>query len=245
MKLDVIYRCCNAEVESDDIRYYRFFDMPEPKPLRPFWFSKIKCLESFLKSIELNKSFINKVIFVHDGPKGKLFDSIPEKYETVCINYKNNEASLLETFKIADTLSHNVYFVEDDYLHLPNSIKVIAQGVETFKLVTGYDHPDRYKRDDDLTKGKEYIAFSQKTNCHWRTIESTCCTWATTRDMWNKKIKDIAKKYCLHDRLFFRNLYTEHNIRLWSPIPTVMSQIDVLDQSFGINWENFQKSLYE
>jgi hypothetical protein len=236
-KLDIIYRCCNAEVEPDDTRYYRFFNMDAPAPLRPPWFSKIKCLNSFLKSVELNKSFINKVIFVHDGPKGKLFDSIPKNYETICVNYKSNENSLLETFKIADKLHEDVYFVEDDYIHLPDSVKIIAQGVKTFKLVTGYDHPDRYKRDDDITMGKEYIAYSQKTKCHWRTVESTCCTWATTREMWDKHVGDFAKTYRLEDRQLFRNLYNEHKIRLWNPIPGIISQIDVMNVSFGVDWE--------
>jgi len=242
MKLDIIYRCCNSEVEPDDVRYYKFYNMEKPEPFRPKWFNKIKCLNTFLESVKLNKDFVNNVIFVHDGPKGKLYDNIPKEYQTICIDHKNNESSLIETFKIADTLNDNVYFVEDDYLHLPNSIKVIAQGVESFNLVTGYEHPDRYKRDDDITLGKEYIAFSQKTKCHWRTVESTCCTWATTRKLWQGIVGDFAKTYKLEDRQLFRNLYNQHNIRLWNPIPAVTTQV-FFNLSFGIDWEKFQASL--
>ena len=230
MKLDVIYRCCNAEIN------------PPFKWVRPLWFNKIACLKSFLKTIDYNKFYINKVIFVHDGLKGELFDNIPKEYETICINHTNNEMSLIETFKVADLLKNNVYFVEDDYLHLPHSIGHIAQGVENLKLVTGYDHLDRYKRDDDITFGKEHIAFSQKTNCHWRTAESTCCTWATTRELWNGAVGDFAKTYRLEDRQLFRNLYKEHAIRLWNPIPAVTTQVDI-NLSPSIDWHLFQASL--
>jgi hypothetical protein len=236
MKLDIIYRCCNAEVDSNSIRTHGVFPDGTPRPLRPAWFDKIKCLNTFINSVNLNSYYINKVIFLHDGVKGRLFDNIPKKFEIVEVNYSDNERSLLETFKIADSLYNNIYFVEDDYLHLPNSIKIIAEGVENFKLVTGYDHLDRYKRTDDLTFGQEYIAFSQKTNCHWRTAESTCCTWATTRDMWKNVVGDFAKTYRLQDRELFRGLNTEHNIRLWNPIPAVTTQVDI-NLSPGVNWE--------
>jgi hypothetical protein len=227
MKLDIIYRCCNSEVDSPI------------RDIRPNWFDKIKCLNSFLNSVKKNSYYINKVIFLHDGETGRLYDSIPDQYEKIRINYKSNELSLVETFKIADTLKNNIYFVEDDYLHLPNSIGVIAQGVEKFKLVTGYDHLDRYKRTDDLTYGKEYIAFSNKTNCHWRTAESTCCTWATTNEAWKSVVGDFAKTYRLNDRELFRGLYTQHNMRLWNPIPAVTTQVDQF-LSPSIDWEQFQ-----
>jgi hypothetical protein len=230
MKLDIIYRCCNAEVNQPF------------KWVRPTWFNKIKCLESFLNSVNYNRFYIGKVIFVHDGPKGELYDNIPKTFENITIDYKDNELSLLETFKIADTLSNNIYFVEDDYLHLKHSIQYIAQGVENFKLVTGYDHLDRYKRDDDITFGKEHIAFSKKTNCHWRTAESTCCTWATTRELWKGAVGDFAKTYRLQDRELFRGLYNQHKIRLWNPIPAVTTQVDI-NLSPGVDWEIFQNSL--
>jgi hypothetical protein len=127
-----------------------------------------------------------------------------------------------------------IYFVEDDYLHLDKSINVIFNGVKHFNLVNGYDHLDRYIRDDDLTKDKESIAFLNSTNCHWRTSESTCCTWASTRKMWNL-IKASARHYKLEDRKFFRNLL-KNNIRLWVPMPGVTTQVD--DKlSPGIDWE--------
>jgi hypothetical protein len=222
MKIDLIYRCCENETS------------PPFKHIRPIWFNKIRCLSTFLNAIENAKEYINNVIFLHDGERGRLAENIPSTFKVEFINSKNNEKSLLTTFDIADSLSGDlVYFIEDDYLHLPHAISTIYHGAKYFKLVNGYDHLDRYIRSDDLTKDKESITFLNSTNCHWRTSESTCCTWAATRDMWNT-IKESARHFKLEDRKFFRNLY-KNNIRLWTPMPGVTTQVD--DKlSPGIDW---------
>lgn len=222
--MDVIYRCCESEVN------------PPFKFIRPSWFNKLKCLDTFLKALDKSSNIISSVTFLHDGIKGELYNNIPKKYNIECVDYCNNEKSLLRTFDIADSLNgDSVYFVEDDYLHLENSINIIYEGVKKLKLVNGYDHLDRYIRDDDVSKDKESVTFISETNLHWRTAESTCCTWAATRDMWNL-IKDSARHYKLEDRKFFRNLI-KNNIRLWTPIPGVTTQVD--DKlSPGINWKD-------
>jgi hypothetical protein len=222
-KLNIIYRCCENETSKP------FRD------IRPIWFDKLNCLKTFILSVEKNLDLIDNLIFLHDGPYGKLFEQIPKKYEIQKISSNNNEDSLLKTFEIADSLSGDIYFVEDDYLHLINSIFTIYHGIKNFGLVTGYDHLDRYTRSDDITRGKEYIAFSKKTNCHWRTSESTCCTWACSRELWNSDIREIAYKFKLNDRDFFRYLFNEKNIRLWNPIPAVTTQVDI-NLSPCINW---------
>lgn len=223
MKMDVIYRLCESEVS------------PPFKRIRPSWFNKIRCLETFLKSVESNKDKIGSLIFLCDGKPGKLVDSIPSQYNKELANFRSNEKSLLRTFDIADSLSSEIiYFVEDDYLHLEKSIDVIYHGANKLKLVNGYDHLDRYIRKDDLTLNQESIVFLNETNCHWRTAESTCCTWAATRTMWDA-IKNSARHYKLEDRTFFRNLH-KNNIRLWTPMPGVTTQVD--DKlSPGVDWK--------
>ena len=225
MKLDIIYRCYNAEVEGNF------------KWIRPDFFDKIKCLKTFLNAVDYSSDVINSVIFLHDGPKGRLYNNIPKNFEIIEVDYKDNEKSLLETFKIADRLNNHIYFVEDDYLHLKNSINTIYHGVLNFKLVTGYDHLDRYTRSDDITMGKDYVAFSKKTNSHWRTCESTCCTWACTRELWNSNLREASYKFKLEDRKLFRFLFSEKNIRLWNPIPGVTTQVDS-NLTPCINWKD-------
>jgi hypothetical protein len=232
MSLDIIYRCYNAEVEDKSSEAY----VQGTGRNRPHFYNKLKCLETFIESVKVSTNIINKVIFLHDGPKGKLYNSIPREYDIVCINELTDGGSLAAAHKIADELTNDIYFAEDDYLHLKDSIRIVYEGVNAYGLVTPYDHLHRYINNDDITIGKESIAFSQKTNCHWRTCESTCNSWATTRALWSGIVGDLAKKYRPYDRDLFRCLYTDHNIRLWNPIPGVTTQVDE-NMSPGIDWE--------
>jgi hypothetical protein len=231
-KIDIIYRCCEAEVK------------PPFKPIRPDWFDKIKCFDSFYDSCANGFDYIESVTFLHDGPKGeisKILDNqlkfvFGDKANVIYVDYCSNEKSLLKTFDIADEILKNkVYFVEDDYLHLPNSVEIICKAVDEMGLVNGYDHLDRYIRTDDWSFNQESIIFSPSTNRHWRTAESTCCTWAATKDVWNF-IKNDCRNFKLQDRELFRNLM-KRGLRLYTPIPGITTQVD--DKlSPGVDWKN-------
>lgn len=234
-KIDIIYRCCEAEVN------------PPFKAIRPIWFDKINCLRTFIDSCDYCADYINSLTFLHDGPKGQIAEMIESEFrgnyernfkiDIQYVDYRNNENSLMETFDIADkVIKDKIYFVEDDYLHLADSIKIISDSVDELGLVNGYDHLDRYIRNDDVTFNKESIIFSSKTNLHWRTAESTCCTWAATKEMW-EVIKDDCRNFRLQDRELFRNLIKK-GIRLWTPIPGITTQVD--DKlSPGVDWKSF------
>ena len=47
-----------------------------------------------------------------------------------------------EALKLGD--EELVYFVEDDYIHLPEARKVLLEGLERAHYVTLYNHPDKY-----------------------------------------------------------------------------------------------------
>lgn len=226
MKINIIYRLCEESLNKKDFR--------------PDWFSKIKCLETFYNAVENAKeNGVNVVIyFVFDGDKGELNDKINDIFNDAVIkyvNYKDNEKSLVECYKLADTLKGNIYFVEDDYLHKPESITKIVQVLDDYHLVTGYDHLDRYTRTDDVTLGRDYILFSKETNLHWRSTESTCLTFAVTYEAWRKKVGVQAKIHKLNDRQFFRALIND-GVRLWSPIPALCTQVDTA-MSPAVDWE--------
>jgi hypothetical protein len=50
-------------------------------------------------------------------------------------------------------------------------------------------------------------------------------------------MKEAAYNFKLQDRDLFRYLITKKNIRLWNPIPGVITQVDQ-NLSPGINWNN-------
>ena len=161
------------------------------------WFSKLNCLQSFLGSLEYSKEY---------GPEGLLIKAIPEQFPVIKVNACSNEGSLLATYAAAKSISGDIYYVEDDYLHLPQSIKLIALALPSLGLVTGYDHEDRYVRDDDLSFGKEKICFELASQHHWRTAESTTCTFAISEAK-RSKVQPFADKFKLVDRTLFRKLY--------------------------------------
>jgi hypothetical protein len=156
------------------------------------------------------------------------------------INACSNEGSLLASYDAAKSISGDIYFVEDDYLHLPESIKLIALALPSLGLVTGYDHEDRYVRDDDLSFGKEMIAFDKHSNRHWRTAESTTCTFAISEAM-RPKIEPYARKFMLLDRKLFRKLYKK-KIRLWNPIPGLITHVDTA-LAPGYDWLAFNTKM--
>jgi hypothetical protein len=211
-KLNMVYRGCNLEHPSETLRLGR-----------PSGFDKTESFYTLHRAIK-NSSIVDKIFIIIDGNKGFLSDYIESLgYEVVYIDVKSNEKSLEYCYDLALDIDddNNIYFVEDDYWHTENAIDVINEGVNSFNLVTGYDHMDRYTRTDDITYGKEHIKLSE--NYYWRTAESTTCTWAVDRSTYSK-IYNIAKEELLNDRNFFRKLYHQ-GIKLHTPIPAVSTHL--------------------
>ena len=226
--INIIYRLCEVEMA------------PPFRSKRLPWFSKLNCLQSFLESLDYSKEYVSSVTFVHDGPEGLLIQAIPEQFPIVRINACSNEGSLLATYDLAKSISGDIYYVEDDYLHLPQSIKLIALALPTLGLVTGYDHEDRYVRDDDLSYGKEKICFDIPSQHHWRTAESTTCTFAISESM-RPRVQPFADKFKLIDRTLFRKLYKK-GIRLWTPIPGLVTHVDTA-LAPGVDWVAFNEQM--
>jgi hypothetical protein len=200
--INIIYRFCNTPCSE--------------RHNRPYWFSKINCFESLYQNFVIKDEY--KIYCIQDGEDDELTYLIKSKDKIerfININYKSNAASLDFCLNYADNIKEgDYYFVEDDFLHRPNSNSILEEGLNKFGLITLYDHLDRYTVSDDITKNCESIALTN--SCYWRTAESTTCTWACKRETW-EEIKDDAKKFNLNDRGFFRHLI-QKNIRLWSPI---------------------------
>ena len=113
-----------------------------------------------------------------------------QKYLTRnCILYveKGNGAA---TFNLAldEALTYDddeiVYFIENDYVHKPESQKILEEG---FKLgasfVALYDHPDKYITPEDggnpyCQGGAEDTRVYLTDSCHWKITNSTTMTFA-------------------------------------------------------------------
>lgn len=228
MNIDIIYRCCELESGSKPKR-----------SCRPYWFSKEKCLNNLLKIFN-NKV---KIHAIHDGPEGPLLDIL--KQNNVLINkiyYGDNNQSLMYNLNYAKNLSKTdiIYFVEDDYLHAHDALNVLKEGFDVSdrineeNIITLYDIPDRYTREDDIDYHQTLIKLGETK--YWKTAESTTCTWAVKQSLFNSKIYDIAIKFGLRDRELFRYLRSQ-NIILFTPMTGSSTHCHNPFLSPFINWE--------
>jgi hypothetical protein len=249
--IDIFYRLCEDNSKSSLEYDVIDFDKNMRIKHRPNWFFKKKCLLSFLNAVNEAKDFINSVTFIHDGPEGNLLTLIPKEFNVIKINELSNYGSLSYTYQIAKDMTNDLYFVEDDYLHLPDSLLKITKAVSIFQLVSGYDHPHRYYGDDDIDYPKMlkfsselkfgFFNYDQRDH-HWRTSESTCHTFAISRNLFNEIYHIAQDHHCkMNDRHFFRTLHSM-GILLWTPVPSLITQVDPC-MAPGIDWEKFNSSV--
>lgn len=80
----------------------------------------------------------------------------------------------------------SIYFLENDYLHKPNSDKIIQEGLELgASFVTLYDHPDKYLPPTQggnpyCEGGAEDTRVHLTESTHWKITNSTTMTFAAT-----------------------------------------------------------------
>jgi hypothetical protein len=170
--------------------YYRISDKFALKAKdKPTYISNEKCLVNFLNNFGPE----NLHVIADSVQKNTrdMVDSLSRNYgfsfETV--NYGSGSQTFLHAFEIAIAREQNdiVYFVEDDFLHLPGSRSLLEEAfIETCAdYVTLYDHPDKYlKRTEKgmnpfVKKGGEKTRVIRTTSSHWKETNSTVMTFAS------------------------------------------------------------------
>jgi hypothetical protein len=146
--------------------------------------------------------------------------------------------------------SEVVYFLENDYLHLPNSHKAIYDALLLgADYVTLYDHPDKYMRreqggnpfvqEDNAEQTKVYLG----KNNHWKLTNSTTMTFAA-RVSTLKKDEALIRKYTSGTHPNDFEMFTEliQFNKLFSPIPSYATHGETQWLSPLVNWENTLKT---
>jgi hypothetical protein len=187
--------------------------------------TKKACLENFLLHFPKEE-----IILFADNVTDETFNWLQSYGVEVRRTYGGSSAAGFRiVFEEALTLSDTeaVYFVEDDYLHLPTSRTILLEGLTRAHYVTLYDHIDKYMLPVDggnpligEERGEFTVVFLTE-NSHWKLTNSTTMTFATTVATLRQDA-DIWKKYTSgnhpHDFECFIAL-RESGRTLASPIP--------------------------
>jgi len=114
-----------------------------------------------------------------------------------------------------------VYFIENDYLHKPQSKEILEEGFNLgASFVSLYDHPDKYLEPSQggnpyCEGGAEDTRVYITNNCHWKITNSTTMTFAT-KVKTLKRVEPILRKYTseTHPDDFKMFLELRHNNEL-------------------------------
>ncbi len=118
-----------------------------------------------------------------------------------------------------------VYFCENDYLHKPNSQKIIEEGLNEIgaDFVSLYDHPDKYidGANPYVQGGGEMTRVMLSTSSHWKVTNSTTMTFAS-KVKTLRKVENVLREYTQgsypRDFDMFVSLYNSAHY-LVTPIP--------------------------
>ena len=164
MKLQILYRTTGAISHKE----------------LPDFASKELCAASLLAAYE-ECPLDAELHVINDGPQRSPALSVLEAAATdVWMEPRRGNSGsyrrVLEHAVTAFDIDDIVYFVEDDYLHTPSALTVLAAGVTVLHNIdyfTLYEHPNAYRR---LPSGPTFLYLVEGTA--WRTIPATCMTFA-------------------------------------------------------------------
>ena len=140
-----------------------------------------------------------------------------------------------------------VYFIENDYLHKPNSQKILEEG---FKLgapfVALYDHPDKYL--DPSKGGNPYCEGGAEDtrvylsdNVHWKITNSTTMTFAakvSTLKKYEDTLRNFTNETHPNDFQMFLHLREQGGLLL-TPLPGYSTHGETAWLSPLTNWEDY------
>ena len=163
---------------------YRISDAGYSK-VKPDYITNEACLANAVKVFDDCEWSI-----IADNVSKETSDMI-EKYKSkdhiLYVNKGNGAATfniaLDEALKMDD--NDTVYFLENDYIHKPNSRAIIEEGFELgAKFVSLYDHPDKYLSPDKggnpyCEGGAEDTRVYLTDSVHWKITNSTTMTFAS------------------------------------------------------------------
>lgn len=190
--------------------YYRISDQGYPKAKLP-GSNKEVCLMNFCKAFAediFNTNNDPPMRIIADNCDRKTNKMLIETGLPCTVTNLGNAGSLRKAFEIALEEGEDedlVYFVEDDYLHLPSASQLIKEGLSVAHYVTLYDHPDKYTK---VYNGGEISKVMRTQSSHWRMTQSTCMTFGCKIETLRKD-RSIWDKWTEGDHPHDHKVFTE------------------------------------
>ena len=206
---------------------YRISDAGYNK-VKPDYINNENCLKN-AKEVFKDASFLVIADNVSEPTKKMIRKYIEEDSDIEYVSVGHGAGTFNLALDEALTLDDDeiVYFIENDYLHKPNSQKILEEGFELgAPFVALYDHPDKYL--DPSRGGNPYcqggaedtrVYLSDST--HWKITNSTTMTFAakvSTLKKYEDTLRNFTNGTHPNDFQMFLSLRDQAGLLL-TPIP--------------------------
>lgn len=230
---------------SKVVVFYRICDQGYPKE-KPEYITKEKCLANALREFPIEKVEWHVLA---DNIREDTYEMV-QKYVPSDSIKRVSVGSGAETFRMVyeealgldnDAL---VYFLEDDYLHIPHSLEYLMEAAECnyTDYLTLYDHPDKYSNHTNpyVTREGESTIVYWCGHRHWKETNSTTMTFAAFADVL-KSDKRVFWNWTSEkhpwDFVIFTDLVKTKRRRLSCPLPSCSTHGEIKFLAKGTNWE--------
>lgn len=176
MKLNIIYRISDGSYKKNRLEYA----------------TKEYCLQNFIYTFVDWETDHLAVLMDNcsEETTNMILKTLPNQQMWWTVQ-KINGGSSAQSFNLALDYAlylpndEYVYLCEDDYIHWPESRKVLEEGLQRADYISCYDHPDKYINGHDggnphVEDGGEITRVFRTETCHWKLTNSTTMTWATS-----------------------------------------------------------------
>ncbi len=225
--------------------FYRICDVGYPKE-KPAYITKENCLRNALSTFPLDSVHWHIIADdICEETYQMILKYVPQELVTR-VSVGHGAGTFRMAFQQALELKDNdlVYFLEDDYLHLPNALDglIEAANYNSADYITLYDHLDKYSDPKCFSwlETRQEVYFSG--HHHWRTTSSTTMTFAAFVDVL-KRDKAVFMRWTdtthPYDFQIFIELGLLNKARLISPIPTLSTHGETAFLAPGIYWEDY------
>lgn len=177
---------------------YRISDAGYNK-VKPDYITNENCLRNAVKVFGKG-SFHVIADNVSDVTREMIFKYVDD-LQTVSVGHGAGTFNLALDWALKQNDDDIIYFLENDYLHKPDSQNILIEGIDLgADYVSLYDHPDKYipasrggnpQIEDD---GGEYTKLFLSKSCHWKITNSTTMTFASTVKIL-KEDEEVLRKW--------------------------------------------------